>query len=154
MTLYYFDSSGLVKNYLQEQGTEWVQTTIATPGHMILVSKIAGPEVISAFTRKRNRGEITETYFQGAVSRFQQDLANQFLGLAVSDELLEAAMEIVKSEGLRAYDAVQLATALQLGSVTGIDALTFVSADSMLCRVAERRQLQVINPEKVGQENH
>ena len=127
-----------------------MQSTIADPKNLILVSKIAGPEVISALTRKRNQGEISDADYQEAVSRFESDLAEHFIQLTLSDLLLREAIEIIKMEALRAYDAVQLAAALRFRSVTGIFPFVFVSADSALCRAAARRHLEVVNPDQLN----
>lgn len=150
MRLYYFDSGGLVKNYVQERGTDWVQSTIADPENLLLISKTAGPEVISALVRKRTQGELADVDYQEAVSRFERDLADHFVQLTVSDPLSREAIEIIKIEVLRAYDAVQLATALRFRSISGVFPFVFVSADGALCRAAERRGPEVVNPDRLS----
>ena len=52
MAVYFFDSSAIVKRYLNERGTAWV-TGLADPatGNRVYVARIAGAEVISAMTR-------------------------------------------------------------------------------------------------------
>jgi len=56
---------------------------------------------------------------------------------------------------LRAYDAVQLATALRLNSVmleNELPPLTFVSADEILCEAAEAENIASVNPNRLDQE--
>jgi uncharacterized protein len=53
VAVYFFDSSAIVKRYLNETGTSWVSsiTDLATGNHIYMVS-ITLVEVISAITRK------------------------------------------------------------------------------------------------------
>ena len=50
------------------------------------------------------------------------------------------ACDVTKTEKLRAYDAVHLASALKIG------ADIFASADADLCRAANRQGLNIFNP--------
>ncbi len=47
----FIDSSALVKRYLREKGSERVQKTLCSE-NLLAVSKLAYPEVLSAFMRK------------------------------------------------------------------------------------------------------
>ena len=67
-------------------------------------------------------------------------LWQQFTIVEITEGLLDAAGDLAEQEGLRGYDAVHLAAALQIGA----DLLT--SADSDLCAAAGRRGLHVANP--------
>jgi predicted nucleic acid-binding protein len=60
--------------------------------------------------------------------------------MPVTDELVSAAGQLADVEGLRGYDAVHLAAALEIG------ATVLGSADTALCAAAERRGLHVANP--------
>ena len=55
----YIDSSALVKRYLKENGSERVQKTLSGK-NLLAVSKLAYPEVLSAFMRKHRAGELGE----------------------------------------------------------------------------------------------
>ena len=49
MAVYFFDSSALVKRYIQETGSAWVQALCQqTPPEDLYIARIAGAEVISA----------------------------------------------------------------------------------------------------------
>lgn len=45
----YFDSSALVKRYLVENGTPWVQTWCDDPAHTVAVAEIGLVEIAAAF---------------------------------------------------------------------------------------------------------
>lgn len=61
---------------------------------------------------------------------------------------MEQATVLIDHHPLRAYDALQLATALQLADALRSEglSLTFVSADERLCTAAEQEGLVTVNP--------
>lgn len=63
MSAYFFDSSAIVKRYVDEPGTAWV-TSVIDPeaGHDIYICRIAGAEVISAIARRGHRGRFRVQY--------------------------------------------------------------------------------------------
>ncbi len=67
-------------------------------------------------------------------------LLRVLLFMPVTDELVSAAAELAEVEGLRAYDAVHLAAALEIG------ATVLCGSDSASCAAADRRGLHVANP--------
>ncbi len=90
MAVLFFDSSGLVKRYIAETGTAWVQSiTAASAGNDRFIAKITGPEITA-------------------------DFARDFFLLEVSLPCAQEAMTLSARHGLRGYDAVQLAAALFL----------------------------------------
>lgn len=61
MSAYFFDSSAVVKRYVNETGTAWVTSILApTAGHDIYVTRITGVEVVSAIARRGYRGDRSE----------------------------------------------------------------------------------------------
>ena len=62
MTLYFCDSSALVKCYVQEHGSAWMRTLLdPTAGHHLYLASITGVEVIAAVTPRLRRGDIAAT---------------------------------------------------------------------------------------------
>jgi hypothetical protein len=60
LTVYYLDTSALVKRYVQEVGTNWVMSiTDPVANHDLYVVRITGPEMIAAFFRKVRTQEMT-----------------------------------------------------------------------------------------------
>jgi len=55
----YLDSSALVKRYIKEVGTEALRSMMAGE-RITATSKLAYPEILSAFMRKRRAGEISQ----------------------------------------------------------------------------------------------
>jgi uncharacterized protein len=147
---YFFDSSALVKAYIVESGTTWVRTILDDPQHRISISALAEVEVISALTRRFNAGDLTQVELDQACDELRQDCANYLL-LDVTTEILEASVGHARKHSLRAYDAVQLASAIAVQTallVTQGDKsyVTVVSADNSLNDAARSEQLQVEDP--------
>ena len=110
-----FDSTAIVKRYVQEPGTAWVQG-LAQPraGHLIYVAHITGVEVCSAIVRRVLSGTVAPPAAAVSLARFRLDLSQEYLVLEITAPLLTDAMRLVEAHGLRAYGAVRLAAALEL----------------------------------------
>lgn len=108
------DSSALVKLYVAEADHEVVRE-IAEP---IVISVLAEVEVPAALWRKQRIGEISASDAGLLCAAFAADLigddlpAPRFAVVRVGDDVVTASAEAVARHPLRAYDAVQLASAL------------------------------------------
>jgi predicted nucleic acid-binding protein len=83
------------------------------------------------------------------LSRFLQDCEEHFALLTVSRSVIDRAVELAQRHRLRAYDTVQLATALEASEIMqsqSLPALTFVAADGDLLTAAVAERLSVENP--------
>ena len=147
MADYFFDSSALVKAYIAETGTTWVRTILDDPQHRISISALAEVEVISALTRRFSEGDLTQVEFDDACDELRQDCAT-YLVIEITNQILEAAVDNARNYSLRAYDAVQLASAKSaLAYMQGNQVhFTLVSADQALNDAARQDRLQVEDP--------
>lgn len=70
---YYFDSSALVKRYVEETGTEWINHLCANPAsdHFYTV-RISGAEIVAALFNRMRTGSITAPDAQAAALSLQQ----------------------------------------------------------------------------------
>ena len=152
MAIYFFDTSALVKRYVKEDGTDWVQSIVdPQAGNDIYLAEITLVEVISAIKKcERSTGvsKISKNDATNFTSQFRYDFSNQYLSLQVKSENIAQAADLVEQHKLRAYDAVQLAVAIELFDdyqTQGIQ-ITFVSADNDLLTAASAESLQTENP--------
>lgn len=150
MADYFFDSSALVKAYIDEAGTAWVRTILDDPQHRISISALAEVEVTSALTRRFNDGDLTQVELDQACDELTLDCATYIL-VEVTDQILEAAVANARTHSLRAYDAIQLTSAIAVRTAlltTQGDANDFalVSADKALNDAARLEQLHVEDP--------
>lgn len=141
----FFDTSGLVKRYAVEPGTEIVDELIDETDSSILVTSLSVIEITSALRRKQNAGELTERHRDDLLVAFFQEVTETFTLLPIDDTGFVRAFELVLEDDLRTLDSLQLGTALEWA---GPDIeLTFVCADGDLVDVAENRGLPTVNPD-------
>ena len=145
MAAYFLDSSTVVKRYAQEIGTPWVQALAApTAGHLLVVVRITLAETVAAITRKERGGYITPPDAVTALADFQLDFARQYAIVEVSAALVAQAASLARTHGLRGYDAVQLAAALETHA--RLPSVTLLSGDAGLNAAAMAEGLSVDDP--------
>ena len=151
MSAYYFDSSALVKRYVAEMGTAWV-TGLMDPaaGNLLHAARLAGVEVVSAFARRLRSGSLSAGHAAAALTRFRADFRRRFLIVAIRSALVNQVMRLAERHFLRAYDAVQLAAALQVHRrcLTLGQSLTLISADADLNAAAIAEGVLVEDPNR------
>jgi uncharacterized protein len=145
VTVYFLDTSTVVKRYVREIGTDWVQALAApTAGHSLFLVRIALAETVAAVTRRERGGYLSGLAATTALADFQYDFAHQYLIVEVSVALVDQAAVLARKHGLRGYDAVQLAAALEVHS--HVPSLTLLSADADLNTAGAAEGLLVDDP--------
>lgn len=136
MTLYYFDTSALLKHYLSEPGSEWVRGLAdLRHGNVILVSDLTTVEFCSALARRQREGSITPTNAIVLQIRFFADFEREYLSIALTRNLLRSACDSFDRHPLRSLDAIQLASAREARYVLQ-EEIVFVTADKNLLAAA------------------
>lgn len=151
MSDYFLDASAVVKRYADEAGSGWVrQITDPKAQNTILVSDITLAEVTAALAAKQRAPKgMTLDQRNRVLSRFFQDCDEHFTLVSIDRLVIDRAVDLAQRHRLRAYDAVQLATALEASAITQaqtLPALTFVAADTDLLVAAAAEHLTVENP--------
>jgi uncharacterized protein len=145
MAAYFFDTSTVLKRYVQETGTAWVQALAApTARHSLFVVRITLAETVAAITRRERGRSISPQDAATAVADFQLDFARQYRVVEVSAGLVAQAAFLARNHALRGYDAVQLAAALEIHATD--PSLTLLSADIELNTAALAQGLLVDDP--------
>ena len=116
----FLDSSALVKRYANEPESDAVQA-VSEP---VIASDLAAVEVPAALWRKHRVGEISATDAQVLCRRFLTDISastrdSDTVLIEVGEDILRSAIDLVARHPLRAYDAVQLASALAASRLIG-----------------------------------
>jgi predicted nucleic acid-binding protein len=107
------DSSALVKLYADEAGHEQIRSLVS-----VAVAQLARVEVPAALWRKQRMGELSANDARVLTSDFEADYFGtsseppRFAAVVATGHLLDDAAWLCASHGLRAYDAVQLSSAL------------------------------------------
>jgi len=150
VNIYFLDSSALIKRYVVEIGSPWIKTlTDSQTGNSLLLVRITWVEVLSAFARRQREGGITAAEVAAVIAKFRSEFNSRYRVIEVDLALVERAGELIVQYPLRAYDAVQLASALRVQSLlTSMPEtqLIFVSADNRLLDIAQSAGLAIDNP--------
>ena len=150
MATYFFDSSGLVKRYIDEKGSAWIQEVTAShSGNDLYIARITGAELIAAISRRQRRGATTVSDANAAIVAFRTDFARAYFSLDVTPEVVHRAMSLAERHGLRGYDSIQLAAALELRDLcfaSGLPLPVLIAADTELNMAAEAEGFSVDDP--------
>lgn len=150
MTAYFLDSSALVKRYVCETGSAWIQQ-IADPrtGNELLIARITWVEVRSALARRQREGSLAPSTVNQLIQTFRSDLNNQYQVIKLDSTLAETAGQLVSQYPVRSYDAVQLASVLRIQPAFATmesTQLIFLTSDNRLIAIAIALGLLTDNP--------
>jgi predicted nucleic acid-binding protein len=150
MSTVYLDTSALVKLYLTETGSDWIRTLLeSVPAPTRLTSHLSMIEGACTFARRRREGLLSPEDYHRLLVSFDYDCQYHYELIAVEPVVVDTARRLADLHPLRAYDAVQLASAWladQRLVGAGRPSLTFVCADSDLLSIAHTEGLVVENP--------
>ena len=150
MNFAYFDTSALLKRYVTEAGSSWLRTYLASPtAPVVFTSYLTAVEATCAFARRLREGTLLPDDHTIVVQAFDYDIAHRYNLLDVMPATIDTARRLANRHPLRAYDAVQLATAWLLKQELlrgGDPPLTFICADDRLNTVAQAEGLSTDNP--------
>ena len=77
MAVHFFDSSSLVKRYVSETGSAWVQSLVGpTTGHQNYIARITGAEVVAAIARRARGGSLSASDATAMLTAFRHDFLN------------------------------------------------------------------------------
>jgi len=114
MSVFYLDSSAVVKRYSPEIGSAWVKAiTDVRAGHTLMFSEITLAEVAAAFAAKSRAPQgLSIRWRDLALKRFLADCADQYQLLGVERKIIDLAVKLTQRRKLRGCDAIHLAAAL------------------------------------------
>ena len=130
----YFDTSALIKRYVEELGRREVLELLRK--NRCVVSAILPVEVRSALRRRVADKTLDAKRVPTILKRFAADRP-YWTVIEVSSEVLAAAEVLTGAHPLRALDSIHVASAKLFGDRTAAQAFTFVSADAHQTSVAE-----------------
>ncbi|MGC9336182.1 MAG: type II toxin-antitoxin system VapC family toxin [Anaerolineae bacterium] len=152
MRIYFVDSSALVKRYVAEVGTAWVQS-LADPDarNHLIIARITQVEITGALARREREGSLDSEAVSRALDTLRYDLDTQYQVVELDPSVAGMAAQLARLHPLRAYDAVQLASAQQIYAAFAQDVdppFTFLTADDRLLTVAGSVGLPADNPNR------
>ncbi len=154
MAIYYFDTSALLKRYVDEPGSNWIRqlcTASDADGervHILLVGNITTVEVAAALSILERRKIVPKGIAERAYRKFVADLPTEYQITEINSSLLSVAAELALHHPLKANDAVQLALALAAQKILQESDLELIllSGDAQLLQAARKEYLASDNP--------
>jgi predicted nucleic acid-binding protein len=130
----YFDTSALIKRYVEELGRREVLDLLRK--NRCVISAVLPLEVRSALRRRIADTTLDPRRVPTILKRFAADRP-YWTVVEVSSEVLAAAEVLTGAHPLRALDSIHVASAKLFGDRTAAQTFAFVSADAHQTRVAE-----------------
>lgn len=156
MSIYYFDSSAIVKRYVSEPGSEWVRLVCEAVDpdtraklNTIMLGEITVVEVTAAFAKRIHKTkDLRQDEGADIYKLFLKHLVEEYEIVPLTSALILEARSFAWKHALRAYDAVQLAMALHTRHALeqSETELVFVCSDNALIQAARAEGLAVENP--------
>jgi predicted nucleic acid-binding protein len=149
MTLFYADSSVLVKRHIIEQGSAWVEQQFADANNHVVTSLLSSAEVISALNRRVREGSLDALDYPTMRDDFLALCQRIYRLVPITNPLLSQTRALLERHPLHTYDALHLASALMSHrqiQAAGLPALTFLAADHRLLNAAHAEGLATDNP--------
>lgn len=150
MAALFCDASAIVKRYAREVGSSWmIGLTDPVSGNTIFVARITEVEVVSGVTRRVREGTLSPNDGSEGTVNLRRDFATHYRVVEITPALIDNAVSLVQTHGLRGYDAVQLAAALEVHKdrmPLGLQPLILCSADRALNIAAIAEGLAVDDP--------
>jgi predicted nucleic acid-binding protein len=129
----YFDTSALIKRYVDEAGRREVLQLLRR--HQCVTSAVLPVEFRSALRRRVTDGSLDGRRVPEILKRCTADREFWWL-VEVTGQVLQAAEELVAAHPIRTLDAIHVASAQLFAARLAVSELTFVSADSRQTAVA------------------
>jgi predicted nucleic acid-binding protein len=153
---YFMDSSAVVKRYVDEVGSAWIRRLCEArdpetdhKSNAVLIAEITRVEVAAAIARRvKKTKELDESEGDDAYGLFLEHAEDDYQIVPITPALVRSAAQLARRYALRAYDAVQLATALHSNNLLKANglSLTFVAGDETLLRAAQVEGMAADNP--------
>ncbi|HOV13830.1 MAG TPA: type II toxin-antitoxin system VapC family toxin [Spirochaetota bacterium] len=136
----YFDTSALIKKYIDESGSEIVDNLVIE-ADTILVSRITEIETISTLRRLLLEKEISEIDYKNLKIEIEKDF-NSFEVIEIDFEIINKAKNMIDKYQLKSLDSIQLGTLLSIENIVD----KFIVCDKKLLESSKKEGFKVFNP--------
>lgn len=149
-SIYYLDTSALIKRYVAETGSAWIRSLVdPTASNLLLTARLTIVEARSALARRKREASISDDDHVFAVGMLANHTFTQYHFVELEETVVYLAGDLLDHHPLRAYDAVQLASALMINSAliaAELPGLIFLTADDRLSSIAQIEDMACDNP--------
>lgn len=130
----FFDSSAFAKRYVDEPGSQAVESLCAAATELAL-SIVCIPEIISAFNRRVRDRSLSASQYDAAKENLSADIRDAAI-VNLTPHVITTCTTILEASPVRAMDALHIACAVRWG------AELFVSADKRQVAAAKKAGLR------------
>jgi len=130
----YLDTSVIVKLYIREEDSEEVGAAVADAA-MVSTSALAYPEACAAFERRRRDRSVSPAALKAARQAFEADWPS-WIAVGIDADLVGRSARFAEKHGLRAADAIHLASFERILAASENDDVRFLCADDRLVKAA------------------
>jgi predicted nucleic acid-binding protein len=153
MPIYYLEASALVKYYVTEPGSVWIRQLVDEESNTLLTAEITISEVSAALAVIARAGRISRRQREGFWRKFKYDLLTRYEFLPTHRTIINRAAELCQKHPLRGFDAIHLASGLQLQETLVLQgeenhqlSSTYITGDDQLISAAQAEGLSIDNP--------
>ena len=146
----FFDTSAIVKAYVNERGSPLVHAAIARMKGRLYLTVAVALEVLSTLARQRRAGDLTQAGYRSARTEFLQALGGSLKLLEVHLTEFATGYELVdrhRQIGAGAMDVLHVASALRLQAANQGELLLVASSDHGFLSFARAVGLRTFDPE-------
>lgn len=136
---FFFDTSALIKNYIEETGSTTVSDILASAS-AVYVSELTIIECFSTVKRLLVEKRITGDEYEVLKNEIRHDF--RFFTRIDIEEAVPSCEELIDVHQLKTLDSIQLASSLCVQT----EIQHFVCCDTKLLEAARKEQLPTINP--------
>jgi len=129
----FFDSSAFAKRYVEESGSQTVDS-LCQEATEVALSVLCVPEIISALIRRVREGLLTRREYAEAKQLLSQDIRDAAI-VNLVPQVVSTCTKILEASSVRAADALHVACALEW------ETELFVSADKRQISAAKKAGL-------------
>ena len=130
----YLDTSSLVKLYIEETGTADVRELV-TNARVAATSDVAYPEMRAALARRHRDGSLSAAHFRAAKRALDADWPS-YVAVNATAALRREAGDVAERYRLRGFDAIHLASFMEILRTADGSTVEFSSFDAALNRAA------------------
>ena len=136
----FFDTSALIKRYIEEAGSQNVDK-LFNISSQIIVSPVTKIEVYSSLKRLLVTNLISDEDYETVKNNIDYDF-RYFTVVSLNEKVEKEAIKLIERHQLKALDSIQLASCLYRKA----DIRDFIVSDMKLKNAAEAENIEVIDP--------
>lgn len=137
----YFDTSALIKRYVEEDDSDYINELIAG-GAVVATGLATRAEMAAGINRLFRMNSITQEHRSIALRDFRSDW-HHYERIVISEELVARADSLTGEYALRGYDAIHLACGLTWQDALELP-ITVVTYDLQLKEAAQKAGMLIL----------